>query len=54
MSESQTVPEEFSKVIKDFVSDIKTTFPEFNSLIYKWWKSRKRVSCEMYLSYYLL
>jgi hypothetical protein len=41
MSESQTIPEEFSKVIKDFVSDIQTTFPEFNSLISKWWKSRK-------------
>jgi hypothetical protein len=30
--------EEFSKVIKDFIGDIKTTFPEFIPLISKWWK----------------
>ena len=41
MSESQSIPEEFSKVIKDFVTDIQTTFPEFGSLISKWWKSKK-------------
>ena len=41
MSESQSIPEEFSKVIKDFVTDIQNTFPEFTSLISKWWKSRK-------------
>jgi len=41
MAESQTIPEEFSKVIKDFVTDIQITFPEFCPLISKWWKSRK-------------
>jgi hypothetical protein len=34
----QDVPEEFSKVIKDFISDIKTTFPEYQPFIAKWWK----------------
>lgn len=31
-------PEEFSRVIKDFVNDIKTTFPEYSPIINKWWK----------------
>lgn len=42
MSESEPnkkeVPEEFSKVIKDFVNDIKITFPEYLPIINKWWK----------------
>ena len=38
MSTEIEVPEEFVKVIKDFVGDLKTTFPEYNSLINKWWK----------------
>lgn len=41
MSELPAIPEEFTKVIKDFVTDIQTTFPEFSPLISKWWKSRK-------------
>jgi hypothetical protein len=32
------VPGEFSKVIKDFIGDLKTTFPEYLPLINKWWK----------------
>jgi hypothetical protein len=32
------VPEEFSKVMKDFVNDIKITFPEYIPIINKWWK----------------
>jgi hypothetical protein len=35
---SENPPEEFAKLIKDFVSDLKTTFPEYNPLINKWWK----------------
>jgi hypothetical protein len=35
---TDTIPEEFSKVIKDFVKDIKSTFPEVAPLINKWWK----------------
>ena len=34
------VPDEFIKIIKDFVSDIKITFPEFEPLINKWWKPK--------------
>jgi hypothetical protein len=34
------IPEEFSKVIKDFVGDIKSTFPEVSPLINKWWKDK--------------
>lgn len=34
----ENVPDEFLKVIKDFVSDLRNTFPEFDSLINKWWK----------------
>lgn len=36
--ESKAIPEEFSKVIKDFVGDLKITFPEYDSFISKWWK----------------
>ena len=40
MSESnkKEVPEEFSKVMKDFVTDIRITFPEYIPIINKWWK----------------
>jgi hypothetical protein len=42
MSENtNSVPEEFIKVIRDFVGDIKTTFPEYNPLLDKWWKSKE-------------
>lgn len=41
MSELLAIPEEFTKVIKDFVGDIQNTFPEFCPLISKWWKSKK-------------
>ncbi|MFY7728238.1 MAG: hypothetical protein ACOVRN_01845 [Flavobacterium sp.] len=36
---SESVPEEFVKVMRDFVNDIKTTFPEYVSFIDKWWKT---------------
>lgn len=36
--QQQTIPEEFSKVIVDFVNDIRNTFPEVEKLIEKWWK----------------
>jgi hypothetical protein len=32
------VPDEFAKVMRDFISDLKTTFPEYVPLINKWWK----------------
>jgi hypothetical protein len=40
MSKEESVPEEFIKVIRDFVGDIKTTFPEYNAFVDKWWKGK--------------
>jgi hypothetical protein len=43
MSENtNSVPEEFTKVIRDFVGDLKTTFPEYVPFIDKWWKSKEQ------------
>jgi len=43
MSEnSNSVPEEFTKVIRDFIGDLKTTFPEYVPFIDKWWKSKEQ------------
>ena len=36
--ESKTTPEEFKKIIKDFIVDLKDTFPEYIIFINKWWK----------------
>jgi hypothetical protein len=36
--EEPKIPDEFSKVIKDLIRDIKETFPEVVPLINKWWK----------------
>jgi hypothetical protein len=44
MSEKDSVkpvPEEFVKVIKDFIKDLKITFPEYIALLDKWWKSKE-------------
>jgi hypothetical protein len=43
MSENtnSVVPEEFIKVVRDFTSDLKTTFPEYVPFIEKWWKSKE-------------
>lgn len=41
MSEENIVPEEFIKVLRDFVSDLIITFPEYKQLIDKWWKSKE-------------
>ena len=35
------IPEEFTKVLKDFVRDLKTTFPEYEPFISKWWKEKE-------------
>ena len=41
MSENiDSVPEEFIKVIRDFIGDLKTTFPEYVPFIDKLWKSK--------------
>jgi hypothetical protein len=36
----QVIPEEFKKVVKDFVRDIRNTFPEYETFVQKWWKDR--------------
>jgi hypothetical protein len=41
MSEENSVPEEFIKVIRDFVGDLKTTFPEYVPFVDKWWKGKE-------------
>jgi len=38
MTES-SVPEEFVKVLRDFVIDLKVTFPEYVTFVDKWWKT---------------
>jgi len=40
MSKDSLIPDEFIKVIKDLVNDLRTTFPEYNTFIDKWWKSK--------------
>ena len=35
MSETKPVPEEFTKVMRDFVGDLRFTFPEYESFINK-------------------
>jgi len=37
--ESKPIPEEFTKVIRDFVNDLRNTFPEYETFISKWWKN---------------
>jgi len=34
------IPEEFTKITRDFVNDIITTFPEYEAIIHKWWKPK--------------
>jgi len=34
----EVIPDEFKKVIKDFVRDIRNTFPEYEQFVQKWWK----------------
>jgi succinate dehydrogenase/fumarate reductase-like Fe-S protein len=41
-TENTTVPQEFVKVIRDLVQDIITTFPEYEPLINKWWKTKEQ------------
>ena len=43
--EELTIPNEFNKIINDFISDIVTTFPEYSGLIKRWW-TRTTVSVD--------
>ena len=38
--------EEFKKVIRDFIGDLKQTFPEYEPLIGKWWKDASKFTAE--------
>lgn len=40
-SEVKPVPEEFVKVLRDFVGDLRVTFPEYEAFIHKWWKDKE-------------
>ena len=46
MDEELKIPEEFSKIIVDFINDIKNTFPEVEKLIDKWWKPKEYFDLE--------
>ena len=41
MSKESVIPQEFTKVIKDFVNDLRNTFPEYETFISKWWKDKE-------------
>jgi hypothetical protein len=36
------LPDEFIKVAKDLVNDLKTTFPEYKPFVQKWWKDKEQ------------
>lgn len=38
LPEGVKMPDEFYKIIDDFISDIKLTFPEYDAIIQRWWK----------------
>jgi len=40
-TEVKPVPEEFVKVLRDFVGDLRVTFPEYEAFIHKWWKDKE-------------
>lgn len=42
--ENKAIPDEFTKVICDFVGDIRTTFPEYEPFIIKWLKTPQHYS----------
>jgi hypothetical protein len=57
ISESQevaTMPEDFHKIVNDFVHDIRNTFPEYNVFIDKWWKEGMDSTSSEYIFNYCL
>jgi hypothetical protein len=49
MSEKKVItdiPEEFKKVVGDFIGDISNTFPEYLPIINRWWKTKEDVLTE--------
>lgn len=46
---AELYPAEFEKVVRDFIADLKTTFPEYSPLINKWWTSNESESlCKLF------
>lgn len=37
--EKLEIPQEFQKIMKDFIGDIMVTFPEYQLIVNKWWKT---------------
>jgi hypothetical protein len=37
MASIESIPDEFRKIIKDFITDMVTTFPEYEQVVSKWW-----------------
>ena len=49
--ESIMIPEEFTKIVKEFIHDILHTFPEYQLLIDKWWKKENNVPTQESIEY---
>jgi len=49
--ESIKIPEEFTKIIKEFIHDILHTFPEYQLLIDKWWKKENNEPTQESIEY---
>ena len=47
-----TMPEDFHKIVNDFVHDIRNTFPEYNIFIDKWWKEKMDTTSSEYIFNY--
>ena len=45
-AENIEIPEDFTKIIKDFVSDILITFPEYEMVVNQWWKPKEFLEIE--------
>jgi len=39
--DEKPIPEEFIKVLRDFIADLRITFPEYETFINKWWKNKE-------------
>jgi hypothetical protein len=49
--DSIKIPEEFTKIIKEFIHDILHTFPEYQLLIDKWWKKENNEPTQESIEY---
>lgn len=51
IKELTSIPEEFTKIIKEFIHDILQTFPEYKLLIDKWWKTENNEPTQETIEY---